>query len=66
MEKSIANWAERGIAVHPERPACRLCGKPVTGRGGMIPQPVDRRPAGYRCAACYRRYLRKYFPEALA
>jgi hypothetical protein len=45
---------------------CVLCGKTPGAKGGYIPSPLDRRPAGVRCGWCYRRYLRKYFPEALA
>lgn len=44
---------------------CVLCGKTPGPKGGYIPQPLDRRPPGVRCGWCYRRYLRKYFPEAL-
>lgn len=65
MEKRTYNWPARGWSAWPLEHKCVLCGKTVTARGGIIPRPVDRRPAGERCAVCYRRYLRKYFPEAV-
>ena len=43
---------------------CVLCNRPLTRLAGFVPSPVDRRPPGMRCTFCYRRYLRKYFPEA--
>jgi len=46
------------------RGTCVLCGRVLTRRAGYVPRPVDRRPAGQRCTFCYRRYLRKYYPEA--
>jgi hypothetical protein len=46
---------------------CVVCRRRRAGpKGGYIPQPRDRRPAGVRCGWCYRRYLKKYFPEAAA
>jgi hypothetical protein len=45
--------------------ACVLCGRTPGNKGGYIPKPLDRRPPGVRCGWCYRRYLRKYFPEAI-
>ncbi len=44
---------------------CVLCGRTPGPKGGYIPRPIDRRPPGVRCGWCYRRYLKKYFPEAL-
>lgn len=66
VEVKPYRWAERGWSAWPLQQKCVLCGKTVTAKGGIVPRPLDRRPAGVRCAVCYRRYLRKYFPEAIA
>lgn len=65
MKLDSPNIAVRGFGIgNAER--CVLCGKVPGKHAGYIPRPVDRRPAGVRCGWCYRRYLKKYFPEALA